>query len=187
MLHSFLRFLIIAAMVLSGFFSVSYADSMPLTIDVGAESLTLNGDGIRKKLFISVYNTGLYLGQKSAEAEAIIQNDALMAIRIEIISSLITSSKMEQATREGFEKSTGGNTTPIEQEIDTFIQVFKSDINVGDVFMLLYQPDKGVAISKNGEKSSVVPGLHFKKALFGIWLSKDPIQNTLKEALLGQG
>jgi len=30
-----------------------------------------------------------------------------------------------------------------------------------------------------------VPGLAFKQALFGIWLSDDPVQDSLKEAMLG--
>ena len=108
-----------------------------------------------------------------------------MAIRLNIISSLITSKKMEDATREGFENSTGGNIEPISAEIEAFINVFKEQINDGDVFDFVYVPGSGVEIYKNTEKVSKVEGLVFKKALFGIWLCDKPAQKSLKEGMLG--
>ena len=43
-----------------------------------------------------------------------------------------------------------------------------------------------MSVIRNGEVKVVVPGLAFKKALFGIWLSDDPVQDDLKEGMLGE-
>jgi hypothetical protein len=38
---------------------------------------------------------------------------------------------------------------------------------------------------KNNEQVQLIPGLEFKKAFFGIFLSDNPIQKNLKKAMLG--
>ncbi len=97
---------------------------------------------------------------------------------------MITSKKMEKATREGFEKATGGNIGPIQVQIEEFISVFKEEIKEGDIYDLIYVPGKGVEVSKNNESRSMIKGLPFKKAMFGIWLSDKPAQKSLKKAML---
>ena len=110
-----------------------------------------------------------------------------MAIRLVIQSSMITSEKMEKATLEGFEKSTRGNTAALEKEIEQFISVFREEIREDDVYDMIYLPSKGVQVIKNNKQAAIIPGLAFKKALFGIWLSPDPVQESLKRELLGTG
>jgi hypothetical protein len=92
---------------------------------------------------------------------------------------------MEDATREGFENATDGNIEPISAEVEAFINVFKAQINDGDIFDFIYLPGTGVEIYKNTEKVSLVEGLAFKKALFGIWLCDKPAQKSLKKDMLG--
>ena len=158
---------------------------MPASIKAGDTDLGFNGAGIRKKFGLKLYVGSLYLAQKSQDADAVINADEPMAITLHIISSLITSKKMEDATREGFENSTGGNIEPLSAEIEAFIDIFKAQINEGDIFDFIYLPGTGVEIYKNTEKASVVEGLAFKKALFGIWLCDKPAQKSLKEDMLG--
>lgn len=160
--------------------------NMPDTMKAGDSSLMLNGAGVRTKFFLDLYVGGLYLQEKSKDAQAIIDADAPMAIRLHIISSLITSEKMEDATREGFENATKDNTAPIAKEIESFISVFKEQINENDIYDFIYTPAKGVDIYKNGTYNSTTTGLAFKKALFGIWLCDKPAQKSLKEEMLGE-
>ena len=108
-----------------------------------------------------------------------------MAIRLHIVSSLITSSRMEEATREGFHHATSGNMAPIRNEIESFIQVFRAPIKPGDRFDLVASPAAGTVISKNGAAVATIAGESFRKALFGIWLCDRPAQESLKKALLG--
>lgn len=160
--------------------------NMPESLKTGQSTLMLNGAGVREKFFLDLYVGGLYLKEKSADPGAIIEADEPMAIRLHIISSMITSKKMEKATREGFENATGGNIEPIKVQIEEFISVFKEEIREGDIYDLIYVPGKGVEVSKNNDHRSTIKGLPFKKALFGIWLSDKPAQKSLKKAMLGE-
>jgi hypothetical protein len=160
--------------------------NMPESLKTGQTQLMLNGAGVRTKLFFDIYAGGLYLKEKSHDATAIIEADEPMAIRLHVLSSMLTSEKMEKATREGFKKATGGNIEPIKVQIDAFCSVFKKEIKEDDRYDLIYVPGKGLAVYINGEYTSVTKGLAFKQALFGIWLSDKPAQKSLKRAMLGE-
>jgi len=160
--------------------------NMPESLKRGQTQLMLNGAGVREKFFMDLYVGGLYLREKSADPGAIIEANEPMAIRLHIVSSMITSKKMEKATREGFENATGGNIGPIKVQIEEFISVFKEEIKEGDIYDLIYVPGMGVQVSKNSEFKSTIEGLPFKKAMFGIWLSDKPAKKSLKKAMLGE-
>ena len=59
---------------------------MPSRLNVGGYQLTLNGSGSRKKNIIQLYECGLYLPRKTADAATILAADAPMAIRIKVTS-----------------------------------------------------------------------------------------------------
>lgn len=158
--------------------------TLPATENFQGHNLQLNGAGVREKLWIDLYAAGLYLDQKSKNAQDILNSDKPMALKLHVVSKLITSEKMVEAVTEGFENSTGGNTAPIQNEINTILGFFKEDIKKDDVFDLVYVPAKGVVAYKNGKEKGIVKGKEFKKALFGIWLSNRPADDGLKNDLL---
>lgn len=158
---------------------------MPDTMKAGETSLRLNGGGVRSRMMIELYVGGLYVASKTDNDQRIVNADEPMAIRLQILSSMITSERMEESTREGFKNSMGGDTAPLQKQIDQFIGVFKEEIKVGDVYDLVYLPGKGVEVRKNGNLKSTTEGLAFKKALFGIWLGEKPAQKSLKAEMLG--
>ena len=157
---------------------------LPATQKFESHTLHLNGAGVREKLWIDLYAAGLYLEKKTSNAEEVLNSDKPMAIKLHIVSKLITSDKMVEAVTEGFEKATNGNTAPIQDEINTMLGFFKEDIKKHDVFDLVYVPSRGVVALKNGKERGVVQGKEFKKALFGIWLSNRPADDDLKKDLL---
>ena len=110
-----------------------------------------------------------------------------MMLQINVISKLISSENLTRGTREGFDKSTNGKTQRIQSEIDSFLDAFKEPIKIGDVFEIVYMPDKGLAVIKNRHIEKKMPvTMEFKRALFGIWLSEKPAQDSLKKNLLGK-
>lgn len=160
-------------------------ETLPAHLATHHGKLILNGSGVRTKFFLSLYTGGLYLKKKQSDPGKIITVDAPMAIRLHITSSMITSEKMENATREGFEKATGNDIEPLQSRIEQFIAVFKEEIEENDVYDMLYAPGSGVAIVKNGKLHSIIQGLDFKQALFAIWLGDQPAQESLKNKMLG--
>ena len=161
-----------------------FAASIQDPLNHNGHTLVLQGSGVREKLFLDLYVAGLDTLQASHDAQKIIDADEPMAISLHIVSSLISSEKMQNATLEGFEKATNHNTAPLQHAIDAFIAVFNEPITKGDYYELIYTPQKGLEIFKNKEFKRAIEGLEFKKALFGIWLGKEPAQESLKEDLL---
>jgi len=160
--------------------------TLPGSEKFGKYELKLNGAGVREKLWIDLYAGGLYLSTPSSDANKIMNADEAMAVKLHIVSKLISSEKMIDAVREGFESSTNDNTKPIEDKIEQFIGFFEDEITKGDVFDITYQPGKGVVAYKNGKEKGTIEGMDFKKALFGIWLSRNPADDDLKEGMLGK-
>jgi hypothetical protein len=159
---------------------------LPAKLKTATGELDLNGGGVRKKSMFKVYVLGLYLNQKSKDAAAILKSNEEMAVRLQITSSVVNSGNMTEAIKEGFGKSLKGNTAPMQSKIDAFIGIFsKEAIKEGDVFVLNYVPGTGVKSFKNGKLLSTTEGEDFKKALFGIWLSDDPVDAALKKGILG--
>lgn len=150
------------------------------------QALILNGAGTRVKYFMDMYVGALYLRNKSQDAAAIQEADESMCIKLQMISSLITSEKMNAAVDEGFEKSAGSKLPALQSRVNQFKAVFSEKINKGDVYELLYEKSKGTQVFKNGKLAATIPGLDFKKALFGIWLCDKPADAGLKKALLGK-
>lgn len=159
---------------------------MPNVVKAGEEYLKINGGGIREKMFLDLYIGVLYLREKSSSASTIISADEPMAIKMRVVSGMVSKENMEEAIRTGFEKATGNKVAPIQTKIDQLISAgFKDDIKVGDIFDLIYMPGTGTALHKNNNAIVTIAGLDFKKALFGIWLCDEPADANLKNKMLG--
>ena len=82
---------------------------------------------------------------------------------------------------------TGGDLREIRKQMDEFRGCFNDAIAKGDTIDVVYLPNQGVIVNKNGKRKGVIAGTKFKQALFGIWLSNKPADTTLKQALLSAG
>ena len=165
--------------------SSTSANETPQVIEYQNNKLVLNGQGTRVVFFMKVYQGSLYLEAKSSDANQIIKDNAPMAIRIDVISEMVTADAMKQALGEGLEKSTNNDMGAISNEIEQLSRSFNSAVTSGDFYEFIYIPDIGMHVLKNNALVELIPGLDFKKAFFGIFLSKNPIQKNLKNAMLG--
>lgn len=182
--------LLMVGLILSFFSTYSFAknfagENIPEDMQYAGKKLQLNGVGQRTKLFMNLYIGALYLEAKSQDGKKIIADDAPMSIRLAITSPLITVDKMKQATLAGFYKSTNNNINPIKPQIDGLLATFDKGVSSGDVYELVNIPGSGIHVIRNGVKVTVIRSLAFKQALFGIWLSKQPVQDSLKRRMLG--
>lgn len=160
--------------------------TLPASMKAGNNNLVLNGGGVRVKFFMDIYVAGLYVTTKGTNGDAIAKANEPTAVKIHIVSGMATSERMKDAIAEGFKKSTGGNTAPLQAKIDKFIAVFAQEpIVKGDVFDNVYVPGEGVKVYKNDKLIQTVDGLDFKTALWGIWLGNEPADKNLKAGMLG--
>ncbi|WP_299769690.1 chalcone isomerase family protein [uncultured Dokdonia sp.] len=180
-------------LALMAIFSIGFANAqtqvgdatLPNQMTLEGTNLVLNGAGMREKVVFDLYAGGLYLQSKSSDAQRIINADETMAIKLDIVSKLVSSKKMKSAVDDGFEASTNDNIAPLADKIEKFKSFFSDKIVKTNVFDITYIKGQGTVVYKNGTKIGVIEGLDFKKALFGIWLGEDPADEDLKEGMLG--
>lgn len=155
------------------------------SLDTQGQPLTLQGAGIRSKFFMDLYVGSLYSSAADISADQVLSGDDLNAIRLNIVSGLITSDKMIDTIEAGFKKAAKGDYDNLKPQIERFIAVFNQPIEEGDQFTLVSIPGTGVEAFKNGELLTLVEGEQFRTTLFGIWLGDDPADDDLKQEMLG--
>lgn len=160
--------------------------TLPNTMTVEGTDLVLNGAGMREKVIFDLYAGGLYLASKKSDAAAIVNADETMAMKLDIVSGMVSSKKMIGAVDDGFDASMNGDTSSLDAQITKFKGFFSDKIVKTNVFDITYVKGKGTVVYKNGKEVGMIPGLEFKKALFGIWLGSNPADDDLKEAMLGK-
>ena len=163
--------------------------TVPRTIDFEGKKLELNGFGVRSKAWVDVYVQALYLTTLSQDPQFIMDSETPMGIRIEIISSLVSSKKLSKALYKGLENSVGEEgMLKLEKEAKLLESLVNSEVTKkGDVFKLIYNPlDTSIWIIKNEKLAGKIAGQEFKKAFLGIWLSDKPVDEDLKNDLLGK-
>ena len=180
----FMKTLLLSALLL--LFSGLHALAFDRQFSIDGQTLYLNGEGPRKQAFLTVYDTALYLTELGSDAQAIVAADHPMAISLRVRSRFATAERISEAFREGLVKSTGGDIEAIKPQADAFLRVFEQGVVKNDAFKFIYVPGEGTTVYKNGEAGNPIPGLEFKQALFGIWLSDTPVAGRLKSQLLGQ-
>lgn len=158
---------------------------LPNTLSFNEQSLVLNGAGLREKLWFDLYACGLYLPQKSSDALKVVASDEVMAVKLHILSSLVSKKKLIEAFRKGIDETNNpSDVSRLKSEIDVFLSLIKNDIVVDNVYDLVYFPDKGLTIFENNKDLGTVKGLDFKKLVFNIWLAPSPVDKELKLNLI---
>jgi hypothetical protein len=153
-------------------------------LKIGDQVLLLNGAGVRTKTFVQIYESGLYLLNPSQDSQDILAADELMAIRVRITSGFVSRSALVKSLQDGLAQSTKGEADEFASETEQLTQMLQDEVKKNDVYDFVYVPHKGLCVLRNGKIQGVIPGLSFKKALFGVWLSDSPVDKDLRQAML---
>lgn len=158
---------------------------IPPDIQVGEQTLVLNGAGMREKMFVDAYVACLYLAERDGDPDHIMTADDPQAIVLHVTSGWVTTERLAKGLVKDLKKATEGNMAPIRSQTNRLLEMLAArEIAKGDMIKLAYQPDEGLEIWHNERRLGVVKGVEFKQALFGIWLSDRPTQNSLKLRML---
>ncbi|MEO8233832.1 MAG: chalcone isomerase family protein [Flavobacterium sp.] len=162
---------------------------VPRTIEFENKTLKLNGFGTRSKMWVDVYVQALYLTNLSDDGQYILESDTEMAVRLQILSNLVSSKKLTKSLNNGMKKSVGEeNMKQFESQITQLESLLSTEeTRKDDAFNLVYNPiDTSIWVYKNNKFEGKISGFEFKKAFFGIWLSNNPVDLDLKNDLLGK-
>ncbi len=182
----FITMFIVVFMNITASAQIKVGDAtLPSNITHNGVNLKINGAGLREKFFFDIYAGGLYLKSKNKNAKSIAESNETMVIKIHVLSSMMNRKKMAAAFREGFKKSTDNKLSPYQKRIDKFIGFIDEEIEVDQIFDIVYIEGKGSVLYKNGKEKGYIEGLDFKVALFNIWLGNRPVDRGLKDEMLG--
>ena len=159
------------------------------TTKVGAADTAINGAGMRKRAFIKVYAIALYLPQKQTAAAEVLAAKGPKRIAIVTLRDL-TAEQFVDALVEALKKNHDeAALAALQPRIDQFRTNMLSIVNAPEksVVHLDWLPETGTRLTFNGAtKGSDIPGEDFYRALLKIWLGDKPVQDDLKEQLLGK-
>ncbi|RDH83277.1 MAG: hypothetical protein DIZ78_14875 [endosymbiont of Escarpia spicata] len=160
--------------------------SEQVNVDGSNETLQLNGAGIRKKFFFSIYVAALYMPEKTGDAEKIINADVPKRVLMYFVYSEVEKEKMRSGWDEGFSDNRSADEMKVLRErLDNFNAMFDT-LHEGDVVLLDYLPGVGTRVTVRGEQKRIIPGADFNQALMSVWLGASPVTSSLKSALLGK-
>ena len=60
------------------------------------------------------------------------------------------------------------------------------DLKEGQILKLTYVPGKGTTVKGGAAAEATVEGKDFADALFSVWLGKNPVDEDLKQGMLGK-
>jgi len=157
--------------------------AMPEAVEIGDQTLVLNGMGLRKKAIIKVYVAGLYLTEKTSDAEAILTADAARRTAMEFRFG-VSADKMCDAWKEGLENNTANPADALKAQFDTLCG-YQADMDKGGMMVYTYVPGKGTEVAINDEVKGTIEGKEFADALFSCWIGPEPPGAAFKKGLLG--
>ncbi len=156
---------------------------LPDTVQVGDQTLVLNGMGLRKARLKKWYVAGLYLASKTNDAPAIIANDQPRHMTMDWLQDV---SLVE--VYEGWKKTIDNNEAlelaTYQERLDKMVAAL-TDFKAGQNLTFSYLPGKGTKVIVQGEPKTVIEGADFVSALISVWLGPEPPNDSLKEGLLG--
>lgn len=157
---------------------------VPDTASVAATPLVLNGIGLRTKVFFKIYVGGLYLPQKSGDAEAIVAGTGPDRVLMHMIYE-VSKDQFADAWHDDFKANNPADYDKLHDQIEQFITWF-GDSKKDDVVVMDYVPGTGTQVSWNGELRGTIPGEAFHHALLNVFLGPKPPTDDLKDGMLGK-
>ena len=158
------------------------------TVQVGGGTLRLNGAGLRSKAgLFDVYVAGLYLAQKSADADSIIKAREPRRVVMKMRRG-VGSDTMTKAFHEGVSNNlTQQQLAALKPKLEALDRSFASvpELKEGDEIDIDFSADGSTRVTYNGQQKDIIPGADLSEALLKIWLGKKPVQDDLKQELLG--
>jgi len=187
------RFL--AVLLVSGFSTLAQAQAIDIegvkfepTIQVGGQSLQLNGAGVRTRLMFKVYAAGLYVPQKANAPAALLAQKGPRRVAIGMLRD-VDADTFVGALNDGLKANLSEQQLAgFKPQIDTLNANFKAvgEAKKGDQINFEFTPETGTRILVNGQpRGAAIPGESFFEAVLRVWIGEKPVDASLKKGLLG--
>jgi hypothetical protein len=159
---------------------ITYAD----THKADKTELNLVGTGLMRYLvFIKAYVAALYM-EEGVPSDKVL-SDVAKRLEIEYFVP-IEAKDFVFSTNELTARNVDARTfARLRPRIDR-INALYEDVSPGDRYSLTYIPGVGTELALNGEPKGTIEGNDFAAAVFSMWLGPRPIDESLRDSLLGK-
>ena len=163
--------------------------ALPSGLSLFGVDLALNGAGIRSVAWIKGYVAALYVTQRSAQAQALIQQGGPKRLRLHLLMD-VPAVEFSKALEKGVLRNTPAaehaalmpRLLRLEQQILALGTVKK-----GDVVDLDFDPGRGLGLGLNGTlRGDFIAGADLYAAVLRSFLGELPYDKALRAGLLGR-
>lgn len=157
---------------------------LPDEVTLEGKTLKLNGAGLRQAgvLKLNVYAAGLYLENRSKDAQVIADSDQLKAFELVFMRN-VSADQVASALQEAWDKNCEKDCSNFKGEVGRLKGLLKA-MKKGETMAYHFFPDR-VEIVVGGNKNTI-EGKVFPHQLIRCWIGKDPPNQGLKDGLLGR-
>lgn len=155
-----------------------------------SKPLVLNGAGVRQVGWFKSYTVGLWVPERSSDAQRVMEQGGPKRLRMAPLIDNIDSDLLAKALYDGVAKRVP---EPDRERMLASMDLLARQIRAlgkfrdTDVVDLDYAPAKGMQLRLNGQtKGDAVPGDELFAAILSIYIGERPVDRKLKPALLGQ-
>lgn len=142
----------------------------------------LKGLGVKSYLFVRVFVAGFYIEESLKDDEFL--DDVPKRLEVAYFHK-IPGTKLASETRRRIRLNTDNQEFDRIEDRVNIMDSFFVNLYPGDRYALTYIPNQGTYFSYNEKLIGKIEGSDFAKALFAVWIGKEPISQSLKESLLG--
>lgn len=151
--------------------------------------LQLNGLGLRAAYIFKAFVAALYLPEKTAEAQQILDRDVPRRLQLRMLAS-VDSNEIKKALVRGMQKNANeAEWAALQARAEAFSRTIDTigAVRQGDTITLDYLPGQGLLLAINEvSRGPAIAGADFYQALLGIFVGQHPVDTRLKKGLLGQ-
>lgn len=160
---------------------------LPDRVSVAGRDLVLNGAGLRRFMFMDIYVAALYLPERRHDTHTILDLDIPRSLQLTLLRDVSTQQNLDTLKDGLIANNSAAEMEAIHGEVETFLGYIRGlrEVTAGTTIRLNYVPGTGTRVSVNGRFLGTVAGEAFNRAMLRIWLGEDPVETSLKRALLG--
>ena len=158
--------------------------TMPDNITLNGHNLVLNGLGLRTKFMVKVYVGGLYLEQKSSDANAIIKSPGPKRIVLQFLRG-VSKGQLSDSFTEAFSNNSPDAINTMKPDIDRFLGAL-DPVRPGEQVVITTMPGTGTTLNIDGHDKVTISNPAFAPVLLAVWLGSTPPTPELKNGMLGR-
>lgn len=148
---------------------------------VGEVQLPLRGAGSYQYLLWKLYDAALYLPHNTSATE-VLDPQTPRALKIIYEREISAQQFIKSSVKILGKNYTSQQLEAIQAKLN-LINSWYEDVKAGDSYDLVYQPDKGTSLIRDGNILGTIPGGQFASIYFSIWLGPKAKCQSLNQQL----